>query len=111
MDQVNRVAREKQDQLMKLPNVVGVGVGFKTTKGKETDRPSVVVLVERKLPKDALTPQALVPEELDGVPTDVIEVGRLRPLGKLGAEAVSNLEAGPDSITAPATRRGLSLLK
>lgn len=90
MDRVRRVVQEKKDLFLKLPNVVGVGAGFKTVRGKETDRPSVVVLVERKLPKDALAPQALIPEEVDGIPTDVIEVGRLRPLAKLGAGAVTN---------------------
>ena len=65
-------------EIMKLKNVVGAGVGYKVTAVGPTDELSVVVAVERKLPKAQLNPADLVPAELDGVRTDVIETGRLR---------------------------------
>jgi hypothetical protein len=69
-----------QDDILAKPNVVGVGVGYKVQAGRQTDELAVVVLVEQKLPRAALAPQALLTEALDGVPTDVVEVGVLRAL-------------------------------
>lgn len=64
--------------LMNLPNVVGVGVGYRTIAGQPTDELSLKVLVVRKLPRAALTVAAMVPKRVDAVDTDVIEVGELR---------------------------------
>ncbi|MDB5863878.1 MAG: hypothetical protein JWO70_1684 [Betaproteobacteria bacterium] len=59
-------------------NLVGVGVGAKIVKSKMTGRPSVRLYVARKLHKD-LVPEALrLPPHIDGIDTDVIEIGRLR---------------------------------
>ncbi len=58
-------------------NVVGVGLGPKITKGSETKRPSIRFYVERKIPLAALSRADLLPSEIDGVPTDVVETGRL----------------------------------
>ncbi len=66
--------------LLTRQHVVGVGVGYKTQRGGETDKLSVVVLVSHKLPPSALSSAALIPKALTGVPTDVIEVGELRAL-------------------------------
>lgn len=62
------------------PNVVGVGVGYRVAGNRVTDELGVVVLVRNKIPLAGLTAEAVVPKELDGVRTDVIEVGELRPL-------------------------------
>lgn len=66
--------------ILQKPNVVGVGVGFKSVNGQRTGEYSVVVLVRQKLPIAGLHPQALIPSELNGVPTDVVQVGELRAL-------------------------------
>lgn len=63
---------------MTKSNVVGVAVGFKESEGIVTDEISVVVLVEQKKPLAALTPEDRVPKEIDGMRTDVVEVGVLR---------------------------------
>jgi hypothetical protein len=64
--------------LMKKPNVVGVGVGLQHTGGQRTDRVALVVMVDRKLPLDQLAPEERLPREINGVPVDVKEVGELR---------------------------------
>lgn len=69
-----------QGALFSRPNVVGVGVGYKEKGGLDTGRLALVVLVEKKLPREALSPQSLVPETIAEVQTDVIEVGQLRAL-------------------------------
>lgn len=67
-------------ELLALPNVVGVAASLKMTAGKLTKRWSLTVLVEQKLPTTKLRKAERVPEEVDDVPTDVIEVGRIEPL-------------------------------
>ena len=69
-----------QHSLLKKPNVVGVAVGFKESNGVVTDQLAVVVLVEHKKPIAALSAEAAIPRELDGLRTDVVEVGYLRAL-------------------------------
>jgi hypothetical protein len=64
--------------IMEMPNVVGVGIGYKESSGKISDELCVTVLVRRKLPIEALPSSGIIPHELEGVTTDVIEVGDLR---------------------------------
>jgi hypothetical protein len=77
-DQAFQAQALVQDDLLARSNVVGVAVGFKESEGIVTDEISVVVLVEQKKPLAALTPQDIVPKEIDGMRTDVVEVGVLR---------------------------------
>ncbi len=64
--------------LMKQANVVGVAVGFKASKGDTTGDVAVVVLVQQKKPLAALSAEDVIPPELEGMRTDVYEVGYLR---------------------------------
>ncbi len=57
------------------PNVVGLGVGVKWTKGQPTGKAALIVLVTQKLPKTLLAKTAFVPTKLGDVPTDVLAVG------------------------------------
>jgi hypothetical protein len=59
-------------------NVVGVGVGAKIVKGKVTARPSVRLYVEHKVDRPLVLPGHRLPTEIDGVETDVVEIGHLR---------------------------------
>jgi hypothetical protein len=43
--------------------------------GQETDEEVVRVYVDRKVPKETLRPEDLVPADIEGLPTDVVEVG------------------------------------
>ena len=54
-------------------NIVGFGIGEKMTKGEATGRPAVKVLVREKVDPDRLTEATMVPEAVDGIPTDVEE--------------------------------------
>jgi len=70
---IESVKRKWEKRLLKLANVTGVGIGRKYVKGKPTNETCIVVFVSRKLPKEALKPQDLVPAEIEGVKTDVRE--------------------------------------
>ncbi len=70
--------KQFQLQLLAKAGVVGVAVGYRDVKGQLTDELVLVALVEQKKPKDMLTPDDLVPEEIQGAKTDVIEIGVVR---------------------------------
>lgn len=61
-------------------NVVGVGIGTKAINGATKE--CVRIYVVRKEPYlTKLSPEALVPPDFNGIPTDVIEVGRFGRTG------------------------------
>lgn len=66
-----------QNILMSKANVVGVAVGYRDYMGEPTDEVALVAMVEQKKPIEALDPADLVPREMDGAITDVVEVGHL----------------------------------
>lgn len=76
--EINFVRGKYQTSMLERENVVGVGVGYKVHRGKQTDELCLVVLVSKKLPIEAVDPKALVPKSIDGVNTDVVEVGVIR---------------------------------
>lgn len=80
LDQARQAKSAHKANILAKPNVVGMGVGYRVTRGQVSDELSIVVLVRRKIPSQGLSEQALVPQEVSGIRTDVIEVGDLRPL-------------------------------
>ena len=67
--EIEHVRRDHEQELMALPNVVGVAIG------ERAGRPVIKVLVTRKLPLSELRPEEVVPEAIDGWESDVEEVG------------------------------------
>ncbi|MDK2820487.1 MAG: hypothetical protein PWP31_452 [Clostridia bacterium] len=82
MHRVEKALSRHKHNILCLPNVIGVGKGFKDVRGKTTDKPALIVFVKEKLPVSKLQREAKVPQVLDGAETDVIEVGELRLLGR-----------------------------
>lgn len=78
IERVTTVKYKYEKRLIKLANVVGIGVGFKFTRGQRTEILSVVANVSEKKPLSELAEQDVVPTELDGVVTDVQEVGHIK---------------------------------
>ncbi|MEV4282074.1 serine protease [Actinoplanes xinjiangensis] len=70
--------RTHETALLQRPQVVGVALGHKFTGGRDTGERAITVLVTRKLPVESISAEDLVPPVLDGVPTDVQEVGEIR---------------------------------
>lgn len=66
---------ETEKKLLAKDNVVGVGKGKKRTRGRNTGQDAIIVLVKKKLPLDEVKDP--VPPTIDGVITDVIEVGEI----------------------------------
>jgi hypothetical protein len=76
-ERVKAVKRLHEDELLRKPNVVGVGVGYRRTGGQATRDLALVVMVSRKLPAALLAEQDLIPSSIEGIPVDVQEVGKL----------------------------------
>jgi hypothetical protein len=80
-NQEEYVANTKADAFAGKPGVTVAFAGEKIAGGQPTGQRCIVVGVEKKLDKDQLADAELVPSEIDGIPTDVIEFPRLRALG------------------------------
>ncbi|WP_225858955.1 hypothetical protein [Streptomyces albicerus] len=63
--------RLHEDRLMALANVTGVGTGQDEDSGEDV----IVVFVTRKVPRDRLRPEDVIPDELEGVPVRVLAMG------------------------------------
>lgn len=74
-----------EDRLSHKSGVVGVGVGKKWSEGTPTDTQAILVFVDRKRTKKGIkqkfSAEDIIPDEIDGIPTDVIEVGYLKKFG------------------------------
>ena len=70
LDEIRRIKTEVEAELLKLPGVSGVDVGYKYVGGKKTDKLAIRVYVEEK--KDVPEEDA-VPKQIRDIPTDVIQ--------------------------------------
>ncbi|OQX82514.1 hypothetical protein B6D60_12130 [candidate division KSB1 bacterium 4484_87] len=77
IEQVGLIKKENLKALKKKMNVSGVGIGHKMVKGKDTGEMCLTVLVKKKMPKSELSSKDFVPEMLNQIPVDVIEVGNI----------------------------------
>lgn len=66
---IEAVKMKHEEELMRLLNVTGVGIGEKAGKAV------IKVFVTHKVPESALQPQEVVPKTLEGWETDVEEIG------------------------------------
>jgi len=68
---IRPVKERVEDELLRRPGVNGVDINEKVTDGRPTGELAIVVYVDEKKPKSALSKAELIPAEIDGVPTDV----------------------------------------
>lgn len=73
--QVLEAKNANEIALLKYPNVQSVGIGHKN----DTTEECVVVGVTKKVPEDQLDVSEIIPSEVNGVKTDVQEVGEIVP--------------------------------
>lgn len=68
------------DEILRKKNVLGVGLGTKKTRGKDTGRICITVMVEKKVSLAALSKDDIIPNTVGPIPTDVIETGKIKAL-------------------------------
>lgn len=83
MERHYRVLDKVQSRILRMPNVVGVGVGYKQVGLTRTEKPAIIVFVEKKLPVAELKRSKILPQKINGLETDVIEIGRVRLLERV----------------------------
>ncbi len=70
LDEVMQIKAEVEPDLIKLPGVTGIDVGYRIVAGKPTDVLSIRVYVSNKA--EALK-KLKIPTEIRGIPVDLIE--------------------------------------
>lgn len=71
------VQSKEENNLLNLPNVVGVALGYKHKGGVDTQEPSLLILVDQKVDRDYLNKDEMVPSTVGKYKTDVVEVGQI----------------------------------
>lgn len=77
--QIEKTLRENNKNLLKKARIA-VGIGYKSTDGEKTFDLAIICSVEKKLPLSKLTKKDLIPSEINGIKTDVIETGIIKAL-------------------------------
>jgi len=67
--------RKHVDDLLSRPDVYAVGLGEKISKGKRTGKRAIICSIKAKKPFAQLTQAEMIPSSLDGIPTDIVEIG------------------------------------
>ena len=78
--EINAVRERNEEAILNLPNVVGLAVGYKVRAGKPTKELCLIVYVEKKVPENELPEKDIIPKEIEGIKTDVVETGRIEAL-------------------------------
>ena len=73
------VKQRYTDSLMSCERVVGVGVRRRKTQRPDQSHWVIVVYVSQKIPSHQLKPADMIPREIEGVKTDVVETGQPIP--------------------------------
>src|SRR2546422_27343 len=79
-DDVRAAKAANEAAIFARANVVGVAIGNKSIRGRETDERCIVVFVEAKRPEAELRRWDVVPKALGEIRTDIVETGRFHAL-------------------------------
>src|SRR5260370_22290689 len=71
IDEITKIKAQAEDDLLKRPGVTAVDVGYKYVDGVKANEIAIRVHVEKK--KKDVPKAELIPKEIDGVKTDVLE--------------------------------------
>lgn len=76
---LNKLYREAETELKKIPGVVGVGFGYKEKKGRLTKELSLRVYVKKKKADNKVSDKEKIPAEYKGIKTDVLNTFNDKP--------------------------------
>jgi hypothetical protein len=68
---IRPVKERIEEELLRRPGVNGVDINEKVTNGRPTGELAIVVYVDEKKPKSKLSKTEMIPETIEGIPTDV----------------------------------------
>ncbi len=96
LEKISEVQNDNEEELLNLNNVVGVSIGQNIVGTNAREELALSVLVSQKLPEKILRASDLVPKEVLGIKTDVVQVGTLFAADLGEAEAVAATRSRPD---------------
>jgi hypothetical protein len=80
-EKLEEVRDKASKELLNKSGVSGTGIGKKYINGIPTEEDAILVFVQKKINPNTIRRQGvdedIVPDEIDGIPTDVIEVGEI----------------------------------
>jgi hypothetical protein len=76
--QLVKVKEDAETRLRAIPGVHAVGISKKSVGGKSTDELAIAVFLVEKKPLERLSPEEVIPPEIDGFKTDVIQMQQPR---------------------------------
>ena len=76
-EDIKPILKKYAKALKSKENVLGCGIAKKKIKGRPQDYLSVTVFVEKKMLREQLNDEDIIPKQLDGIETDVIETGKI----------------------------------
>lgn len=77
-------------------NIVGVGIDEKYVEGVPSGVAAIKFLVRSKMTKASISAKEMLPSVIDGIPTDVEEVGMIVPFAKASKKAIPSAAAIPN---------------
>ncbi|OGB99199.1 hypothetical protein A2V82_07320 [candidate division KSB1 bacterium RBG_16_48_16] len=80
LDDARQLLAEVKHELLKKPNVVATGIGYKIVEGKPGAELSIICSVETKKAKSFLSAKDLIPASIQSIPTDVFPSGIIHAL-------------------------------
>ena len=80
MEQIRKIKDKHEAELMKKAGVTGCAIGYKQVGGLQTDELCLVCYVKKKLPEKKLKKKDIIPKEIQGIATDVVESGMFKAL-------------------------------
>lgn len=103
MERAKQAKDRNISALLSKMRVVSVGIGHKYTKGERVgDEMCVVVGVTHKIEPEHIQAEDLIPQTVGGVVTDVVEIGKIKALGRTDRvrPAMGGVSIGHPEITA-----------
>ena len=101
-DDVRAAKAAYEADIFARANVVGIAIGNKMIRGRETDERCIVVFVEAKRPEGQLRHRDVVPKAFGSVRTDIVETGRfhaLRSEQALDLERTKRIRPAPGGVS------------
>lgn len=74
------IKRKYEDELLKLDDVHAVSIGYKIIDGKQSDELAIVIHTVHKKEEWEIPAGQKIPEMIEGIPTDVVELPPFKPL-------------------------------
>ena len=87
VEKIKALQKQKQSELLSRSGVVSVGYGYKIVDGKITDEICLIIGVKQKQPLGVISKKDIIPPSIDGIKTDVVEIGTIYAQGRKSKKA------------------------